>query len=361
MHGDPPRHDEIEVSIFGPGKGESIAVHIGGGEWIIVDSCVDKKSGEIPVLQYLHRIGVTASKAVKLVVGTHAHDDHIAGLSRVYDACESASFICSAALTTEEFLHDVNADADIEAQLRKTIRSEYRQIFETVKTRPVGRRLKHAQQELPLFSRQGTQDTPAAAVTAMSPSSEAFERARAEIAAGLSTADQRKRLRSTDPNDLAVALLITVGSTNVILGADLLRGPSGCGWNGVLAAFRPEPLASLFKVPHHGAPNAHHEDVWTQLLTDDVVAVLAPFRAGVTPRPQPEDVRRLKDRASAVYSSANPKRPAPARAVRRTQSMLSGIAQNVRTEGLSGQIRARRPAHGASNWDVTPFSPGMKL
>lgn len=33
-----PRLDEIEVSLLGPGYGESVVVHMGGGEWMVVDS-----------------------------------------------------------------------------------------------------------------------------------------------------------------------------------------------------------------------------------------------------------------------------------------------------------------------------------
>jgi len=33
------RPDELEVSVFGPGYGESLAIHLGLGSWIIIDSC----------------------------------------------------------------------------------------------------------------------------------------------------------------------------------------------------------------------------------------------------------------------------------------------------------------------------------
>ncbi len=141
---------------------------------------------------YLAAIGVNVATDVKLVVGTHAHDDHIAGLGRVYEACCSAVFICSAALTTEEFLHDVNADEDVATYVRKRIRNEYRFLFEVVKTRLLEKRIKHAVQELTLFMRAQEREVPAASVVAMSPSSESIDRARKELATGLSRAGQRK-------------------------------------------------------------------------------------------------------------------------------------------------------------------------
>lgn len=360
----PPEQDEVEVSIFGPGKGESIAVHVGNGEWLIVDSCVDQRSNEIPVLQYLERIGVDVSADVRLVVGTHAHDDHIAGLASVFDACRSAQFVCSSALTKEEFLRHVRADEQIEAQykLRQSIRKEYRQIFEVMKTRPKGKRLKYAMAELPLLTRSESAEAPVMIVTALSPSSEAIERAMRSLAEGIAVADGTKRPGAIDPNELAVAIFIVVGDTAVLLGADLLKGPAGCGWKAVLALenFTANPLASVFKVPHHGSHNAHHDDVWTRLLTDDVISLLAPYRRGSKPLPAPDDVQRLKALSKTVYCSANPRLPTPNKAVRKTTASLSGFASNVRIVGYAGQVRARRK-RGADDWVVTCFDPALQL
>ena len=36
-----PRRDEVEVTLFGPGYGESVVVHAGVDDWLVVDSCLD--------------------------------------------------------------------------------------------------------------------------------------------------------------------------------------------------------------------------------------------------------------------------------------------------------------------------------
>ena len=100
----PPQEDEIEVSVFGPGYGESVLVHIGHQEWLLVDSCLDFASRQPAPLAYLRSIGVNPSEAVKLVVATHWHDDHIRGLGTVLHTCEVAQFVCSVALRSDEFL-----------------------------------------------------------------------------------------------------------------------------------------------------------------------------------------------------------------------------------------------------------------
>ena len=43
-----PTAQEIEVSTFGPGFGESIVVHAGNNEWVIVDLCIDSAREDQP-------------------------------------------------------------------------------------------------------------------------------------------------------------------------------------------------------------------------------------------------------------------------------------------------------------------------
>jgi metal-dependent hydrolase (beta-lactamase superfamily II) len=55
-------------------------------------------------LAYLRRLGVDASKSVKRIVATHWHNDHVRGLSQIVAECQSAKFICSQAIWSEEFI-----------------------------------------------------------------------------------------------------------------------------------------------------------------------------------------------------------------------------------------------------------------
>jgi len=100
----PPRPDELEVSLFGPGIGECVVVHVGGGEWITVDSCEDPATHAPAALAYLRSLGVDPGTQVKRVIVTHWHDDHMRGAAGVLAAATSAKFFCSAALSTKEFL-----------------------------------------------------------------------------------------------------------------------------------------------------------------------------------------------------------------------------------------------------------------
>jgi len=61
-YGVPPAADEIEVTLFGPGYGEAIAVHLGEGVWLLVDSCVDPDSKAPASGTYLEGFGVDPSQ-----------------------------------------------------------------------------------------------------------------------------------------------------------------------------------------------------------------------------------------------------------------------------------------------------------
>lgn len=80
-------------------------MHLGEGDWMIVDSC--EQSRQSPVLDYLHNMGVDPATAVKLVVATHWHDDHIRGMQKVLAACKAATFACSAALSRDELVQAI--------------------------------------------------------------------------------------------------------------------------------------------------------------------------------------------------------------------------------------------------------------
>jgi beta-lactamase superfamily II metal-dependent hydrolase len=363
---DSPQKDVVEVSLFGPGRGECCLVHIGAGEWVIIDSCIDQRTGENAALTYLNQINVDPADSVRLVVGTHAHDDHIAGIADVFYACTGAYYVCSAALTSEEFLATArtrNRSASMPQGGRKSAYFESLKIVSTAirQRRDDGlSRMKYAIQQLPLHHRLASQDTPDAAVLALSPSHEAVQRAISGFAAGVPRAGEEISTSVIDPNELSVAIWIRVGVVTLLLGADLTIGPEGCGWKAVLASHTPENPASLIKIPHHGSPNAHHDGVWENLLEPYPLGIVTPFRGGKNPRPSDEDRHRICHLTSSAYQTANAKAPPRTRAARKVNARLE-LAKNVREPGMVGHVRARRAQDANARWDVFTRSPASSL
>ena len=132
--GSPPQYDEIEISVFGPGYGESVLIHLGQHEWMIVDSCVDPLSSQPAPIQYLQNPGVNPTETVKFVVATHWHDDHVRGIGNVFRVCDNAQFVCSAALRSQEFLTLVEA-ASTRSMMTSSGVQEFAEIIDILQER----------------------------------------------------------------------------------------------------------------------------------------------------------------------------------------------------------------------------------
>ena len=365
INSDAPRADEIEVSLFGPGRGESVLVHVGDGKWITIDSCVNQRDGSSPALDYLASIGVSIASDVILVIATHAHDDHTAGISRMFASAQAARFVTSAAFTSSEFFASVAADEDIEAQLNQSVRREFRAVFEEIRVRagrgarPIVRAF--SQRSLLDVDAQAWPGGPPLRVVTLSPSETAVDRSQQAVASGAARVGERRRLSAPDPNEYSVAVWIEVGDRALLFGADLLIGPAGCGWLAIADEHQPEVKASLFKVPHHGSSNAHLESTWNALLANDVISIVTPFRMGSRSIPSDSDVARITELSGRAFITAKPQQPASGKGVKIAKAALPTFAKNVRDPGgLPGQIQARLPL-GSSEWQVAVSEPAHQI
>ncbi|GAB2816842.1 hypothetical protein GCM10027073_55760 [Streptomyces chlorus] len=98
-----PGSDEVELSLFGPGLGECVVVHLGNSEWMIVDSCVRPQESTPVALEYLEKLGVDVGSRVSMVVASHWHDDHVKGISEIFERARAAKFFAASALSGDEF------------------------------------------------------------------------------------------------------------------------------------------------------------------------------------------------------------------------------------------------------------------
>lgn len=182
MNNTAPNGDELEVSLFGPGVGECVVVHLGDGAWMIIDSCLDE-SGQPVALSYLVAIGVDPTQAVKLIVVSHWHDDHIRGLAEIVHRCHNAKIVYSSALLKKEFLTfvDVMNDPSLSIDRGKSGLNEMARVIDKLHQRKTGRPpqvdLKPANADTRIFNTGGVE------VWTLSPSSVDFNNALLEFSA----------------------------------------------------------------------------------------------------------------------------------------------------------------------------------
>jgi hypothetical protein len=338
-----PADDELEVSIFGPGVGECVVVHLGGGRWMVVDSCLNPTTKEPVALEYLRLLGVVVERDVAAVVVTHWHDDHTRGASEVLDACTEAEFWCSAALSKREFFELVASAGQL--SLRTSGGSgvdEMARVFDVLRARRSGRRGRVVSPEYAAVNRvvyrsAARVGVPACSVEALSPSSASQTRGFLSFAPRLRA--PKRSIPNPGPNELSVALHVQFGSTAALLGADLEVGSSDdVGWRAVVRNPRLPPVkANIVKVPHHGSVGADHEPVWAMMIEKEPSVGVTPFHSSGLPGAP--DVARLRSRTAQVFH-ASPKVPRVVRLDRATERTLEGVKIRERGGDL-GHIRFR--------------------
>ncbi len=348
-------------------------MHVGWGEWIIVDSCVGADGQTPAALDYLKRIGVDLAAAVKRVVATHWHNDHVRGLSRTMRECASAPFICSQALWTKEFV--ALTELWRKQRLATSPLAEMTRVMELIaKSGSVLRgstgesRLRFALANRCLWRREQSGDMSLGAsgeLYSLSPSDAAVKRSLEAIAALFSAGDTLTRPTPSRPNQFSVVLWLRVGDVRLLLGADMEEQNNPCGgWRLIVdSPERPTGHASLFKVPHHGSVTGECESVWTNMLSSNPVAMLTPFQSGRVKLPTEKDAERICGRTSEAYITAS-HRAQSSRG--KTGSVNRTIHETVRyirkVNDAFGQVRARRRINPQTGgWTVATFGDARPL
>ncbi len=351
--GTPPNIDEFELTLLGPGYGESIVLHIGGGEWILVDSCLGQ-DGESQALRYLEDISIDPTEAVKLIVATHWHDDHIRGIARLVEVCNKATFCCSIVFRDKEFLTLIGA---LEYRHMSTAGSGLREIynvfsqFSQAKSKPT-----LALADRLIYSQGGCE------IWSLSPNDANFFDFLKNVHELLpKEGESKRRIPSISPNDVAVALWIRVGDVTVLLGSDLEKR----GWVEILQnPIQPPGKASVFKVPHHGSENAHEPDVWKRMLEPNPFAVLTPWRKGNRSLPSKNDTQRILSCTKKAYATASigPSASAPLRRTNMVDKSIRESGVKLRRLPMSpGGIRLRTKLGSQTQWNIEKFGSACHL
>jgi len=363
----PPQPNELELSLFGPGIGECVVIHLGNGEWLVVDSC-RASDGKCPVaLEYLQGMGVDVENQVKLIVVTHWHDDHIRGLAQLVGHAGSAHFACSAALRCAEFYALVAADRDVRLVEYSSGVSEFAEVLNILERRGKARRPAGPDYWAAEGNRLYADTVRNIEVWALSPSAQTITDSKRALAALLpSPGEPIRRFHQPTPNDLSVAIVVLAPGINLLLGADLEKGRDDTsGWRAVIrSSVNPKDRSHVYKVAHHGSSGADLNEIWTELLERQAYAVLAPYAAGATPLPSPGDVKRIKGFTDNLYCTAWPPTKSPPRrdpAVERTMKEMVRTHRGIRKQ--PGHIRVRFPLPGSfpSGTIVNLFGDAAKL
>ncbi len=347
----PPGAGEAEVSLIGPGFGEAVLIHLGDGDWALVDSCVATGANKPASLTYLEDIGADFDR-VRLIAVSHWDDDHIRGLSRLVAACPKAEIVISNALTGKEFLTYAELHRNPLANRLKGGVSEIPDMLRLLQANPT--RVKYASESARILASSAYTHGQAVEVWTLSPSSFEYTNFLNWLVTQIPSPKETRRIAvSRIRNDLSTVIYVQVGSDAMLFGGDLEEeGKLHTGWSAILGnATRPGGLASLFKVPHHGSETGDHPDVWSRMLGPEPFAILAPFQKGRHSIPGGTQVTRILSRTPNAFSSRSLAGRARKRLDPAVERTIKQAAKSFETfDQTPGMIRLRRPIGSTAPW-----------
>jgi beta-lactamase superfamily II metal-dependent hydrolase len=351
-----PKSDELEVTLFGPGYGEAIAVHLGDQNWMLVDSCLDPETKKPAAESYLKQIGVDPA-AVRVIVASHWHDDHVGGLSRLVQVYRGADLQISSVFANSEalaFLAAYNGNAAPKLTRGTT------ELYQAVSQSKNAYHLHQRSNILDLHLQSMSGRAVAAALSPVQPALTSFI---ARMAGYIPHKGRSFPIghapTQLKPNMEAVAIHIDWTDEAILLGSDLEEHKT-YGWTAVLtdawvASRRP---ASAYKVAHHGSESAHLQALWTTLLQTNPVACITPFNNGDQHLPTTKDRARICSLTPRAYiSSAATRKPRiESEKLKRLGDICTGL---TRVNAGFGAIRLRK--RGAETWNVELFGAARKI
>jgi len=356
-YGSPPAPDEQEITLFGPGYGEAIAIHLGEGHWILVDSCIDPEENEPASQVYLKHCAVNPQQ-VRAIVASHWHDDHVKGISRLAASYPQAEFFLSDVLNTRESCAYLAAYSGLHtAGLTKGTK----ELHSVLTARGPGATITTLQRTL--VSELSIGGRPVV-VRAFSPTPQARAHSVAEFAQYLPTEEKEQFRDAVDlkPNVGAVVLHVDFGDDAMLLGADMEEFKN-MGWSSIVNSSwcNKKTRASVYKVAHHGSETGHNDAVWSVLLKDKdkVTSCLTPFNRGSHRLPTEQDQARIRRLSGQAFiSSGASKRP---QMNSEEHKRLQDIGTNISVLNAGfGAVRIRRKV-GASSWEHELFGDAKPL
>lgn len=250
-------NDRLHVVVFGPGYGESVAVYIPDGGWLICDS-LSSAHGSADLVPASELLTSRRELAAALIL-THPHDDHVAGFDRLVQRLADGLV----GRVGIELPEDGFTEGDDAARVLAT--SNRAKALAAINS--------HWQRHPDAKWEMSADDPPlqlgTATVEVLHPDNGYVERGKPDP--------------TQAPNAYSTPVLICWEQARILLGADLPNAQ----WAHVLAKEREQELADHhgLKVPHHGSTNSMPDEL-VRAGDRDRLVVLAPWHLGGTILPK---------------------------------------------------------------------------
>ena len=277
-----------EVIIFGKGVGECILIKSKSGEYIVIDSFLDKDSNRPIVLDYLDKFAIPYSQ-IKMVVVSHWHKDHIDGIAQIIEAAgKGVEVVINPIIKKkkyQQFLANQVAKVNSEAD-------EFGKVMSLISKNQIKKIVPIIDKPIYCKSRDDIK------LTALSPVDEEFNCYIEKLLDNL--AGDKSTDKIPDENLLSIVLLLDFNGESFLLSSDM-ENRKESGWQEIINNYK-ECLytkAKYYKVPHHGSKTGENIDVWNKLLIAKPLSFATLFNK--CNLPSDEDINRIAENSKCVF------------------------------------------------------------
>ena len=291
-----PSVKATQIIFFGKGYGESILVNIGNNNYIVVDSFINPETKHPIVLDYLEDIGLNAN-AVMGIVCSHWDNDHIDGVSLLAKAVivyhKIEVYVPLVPSGRERELMASILAANNNDGLNST--SEYIRLLNLSKESSGLVSIQYAKENTNLFSKALSdcgKDT--SSMVSLAPSDEMIRQFISSLIIP-QTGQPIKNIEFSN-NSVSVILLLRKITDNALLGGDLEN--KNKAWDSISSKYSFYGKCRVFKIPHHGSPNAFSQSVWDNMM-EKPISIITRFNPSRLPKDELLSI--IKSLSSKVY------------------------------------------------------------
>jgi hypothetical protein len=314
--------DHLIVLTFGPGVGELILLRVPPDVWMVVDGC---SAGTI---DYATAVLARYQARPRLVLLTHPHNDHSRGLANVIEAATPREHQDTwprigmvlppgndGAARAAGFVGGATLKAISAITSRWSAFPACRWDVNVGDVEPLGDATLHV----------------------LSPPADL----RAQKLELWKTREQ------FDKNVIATALLLSWRGRRVLLGSDLVEHP-GDGWSHCLVLDPELGDHDLFKVPHHGADDALHDDVLRpRARVSTPLRTITPYSTSRLPESIAEIIEaRFDIVAGAAEATEANRRLVVLDEPREDANLLDALGHLSHVEAVPGALEEKAPVLG---------------
>lgn len=302
----PPKPDNLEITVFGPSYGESIVLYIPSIGWGVIDSCkfkLNEKNVNLP-LDYLTGVLHPHYPQLAFVILTHPHEDHYKGLDEIIKMYPGG--VKRVCWYSGDGIRELKKYICQQRVAGRTVLPGFPEVLNTMQDSPQKGCQTRRLSELTTIA-----ETPLSKLVALSPSSLNIKMYVEKLFKAIPVVGEPVRpMNDNEHNLISTTLFLKFGKLQAIFGSDLENtNDKSSGWNAIVHNNDcPELWTNFVKIAHHGSINGYNSKVWEEHCKyNKPIAAITPFLNGNIYLPDSDLINILKDNVSKLFLTSFPK------------------------------------------------------